>query len=140
MMERKFAVPAFLELRRSAPYHSPMRKRIQQLLAILLMLTLVVSGLQAVGAALPGSVPESGGVVAMQMNMQDMDHQCGDCDPQDCCASGVCQMTSHCLSFPSVPAAAGYSFSRGRPLAAARTLAPTLASTLIFTIYRPPWA
>ncbi len=116
-----------------------MRKRIQQLLAILLMLALVVSGLQAVGAVLPGNGPDSGGVV-MQMNMQDMDHQCGDCDPQDCCASGICQMTSHCLSFPSVPAAARYSFSRGKPLAVARTLAPTLASTLIFTIYRPPWA
>ena len=139
MMERKFAIPAFLELRQFAPYHSLMRKRIRQSLAIVLMLALMVSGLQAVGAVLPGNGPDFGGV-AMQMSMQDMNHQCGDCDPQDCCASGVCQMTSHCLSFPTVPAAAGYSLSHGKPLAVAWTLAPTLASTLIFTIYRPPWA
>jgi len=139
MMERKFAVPAFLELRQFAPYHSSMRKRIRQSLAIVLMLALMVSGLQAVGAAMPGNGPDFGGM-AMQMNMQDMDHQCGNCDCQGCCASGICQLTSHCLSFPAVPATTGYFLSHGKPLALVRTPASTLASTLIFTIYRPPWA
>ena len=132
-------MPAFLELCRSAPYHSPMRKRIRQSLAIVLVLALMVSGLQAVGAARPGSGSDMDGVL-MHTNTQNVDHQGGDCAPQDCCASGICQMSSHCLSILALPSTTGYFLSHRKPLPLVPTLTPILVSTLIFTIYRPPWA
>ena len=116
-----------------------MRKGMQQSLAIVLMLALMLSGLQAVGAILPGNGPNMDGELT-QINMHNVDHQCGDCTRQDCCASGICQMGSHCLSFLALPATAGYPLSHGKPLTLAWILTPPLASTLIFTIYRPPWA
>ncbi|WP_456444745.1 hypothetical protein [Thiolapillus sp.] len=115
-----------------------MRKRIRQSLAMVLILALTLSGLQSAVFADRGGAGSVGKVV--QITSAQMNHDCADCDTQDCCATQTCQMTSHCVSFPAVVVTAGLNAHGGKPARLLPRTSPLVPSSLIPTIYRPPWA
>jgi hypothetical protein len=115
-----------------------MSMRIRQSLAMVLILALTLSGLQF---AVPGVWENAGSDdLATLMTSVSMDHDCADCNPQDCCATQTCQMTTHCVSFPAVIVSANLNGQGGKSAHQLAMASPIVPSTLIPSIYRPPWA
>ncbi|WP_457675828.1 hypothetical protein [Thiolapillus sp.] len=115
-----------------------MRKITRKIISVLLVAALTLAGLPSVGFA---ELAGAGGVTAdMATGMPDMDHDCADCDPWNCCTDMNCQMTSHCLAHPAMPMDAGLTFHDDSGSPVPGLVSPSLPSRLIPTIYRPPWA
>ncbi|WP_457670548.1 hypothetical protein [Thiolapillus sp.] len=117
-----------------------MGKRFHNSIVAVLVVALLLLGVQSAGLAAAASMgadsPQANVSVAMEM----ADHDCGDCKTKDCCALQDCQAAPHCTSFSALTTPADAPVCERRNAVDLAAPDVIVASILVPTIYRPPWA
>lgn len=119
-----------------------MRNIFHHSIVTLLVIALVMLGLQSVSFAAAAPVGQDPAVVGNTMaGVEMVEHGCGDCETNmDCCASADCQTAPHCVSWNAIGGSIGILVVGYNNAVILNSPDVSLASLLVPTIYRPPWA
>ncbi len=119
-----------------------MYRRFHNSIVAVLVFALLSLGLQSAGIAATGPMETNLALASVSTAMDMADHDCENCEAKDCCALQDCQIAPHCSSYT----ATALTSLVGVPACERRNTddlaAPdvVVASILVPSIYRPPWA
>ncbi|WP_456379981.1 hypothetical protein [Thiolapillus sp.] len=117
-----------------------MRRRFHNSIVAVLVFALLSLGLQTAGFAAVGSVETNPMSASMSSAMEMADHDCENCEDKDCCALQDCQAAPHCASYTALMNPANAPVCERRNAGDLTASDAIVASILVPTIYRPPWA
>ena len=119
-----------------------MCRRFHNAIVAVLVFALLLLGLQSAGIAATGPMETNLAPASVSTTMEMADHDCENAEARDCCTLQDCQVSSHCSShtataLTSLVGAPACERRNTDDLAAPNVI---VASILVLSIYRPPWA